>query len=106
MGESNDFLDYTEEWISKVNRGGLFPLNDETFRLFIEIEKQVRIVLSEYMLSKTREEDVIIKVVEDENVQFQWILISQCRKMLVQRSKEILCLILAYTISNLIFSKT
>ena len=28
---SEDFLSYTREWLEKVNRGGLFPLNDETF---------------------------------------------------------------------------
>ncbi len=31
---SNDFLEYTKEWMSRVNRGGLFPLNDQTFLLF------------------------------------------------------------------------
>ncbi len=27
MGETTDFTQYTTEWIDKVNRGGLFPLN-------------------------------------------------------------------------------
>ena len=31
---SEDFLSYTREWLEKVNRGGLFPLNDETFVFF------------------------------------------------------------------------
>ena len=34
-----DFLEYTKEWIGKVNRGGLFPLNNQTFTLFVGIEK-------------------------------------------------------------------
>ncbi len=24
---SSDFVEYTKEWMSRVNRGGLFPLN-------------------------------------------------------------------------------
>ncbi len=29
---SSDFLEYTKEWMSRVNRGGLFPLNNQTFQ--------------------------------------------------------------------------
>ena len=36
-GEEGSFLDYTIQWISKVNRGGLFEVNDSTFALFQEI---------------------------------------------------------------------
>ena len=32
---SENLLDYTKEWIDKVNRGGLFPLNDVTYRFFV-----------------------------------------------------------------------
>ena len=32
-----------------VNRGGIFPINDNSFHLFIEIEKFVRIYLPEYL---------------------------------------------------------
>ena len=48
VGESTEFLDYTREWLSKVNRKGLFPLNDETFRLFIEIEVCANITTLSY----------------------------------------------------------
>ena len=37
-GEESSLEDYTLEWTRKVNRGGLFEVNDETFRLFREIE--------------------------------------------------------------------
>lgn len=30
-----DLLSYTRKWLDLVNRGGLFPLNDETFQFFI-----------------------------------------------------------------------
>jgi coiled-coil and C2 domain-containing protein 1 len=29
--DTSDFLEYTKVWINKVNRGGLFPLNNITF---------------------------------------------------------------------------
>ena len=32
--EHSDFLNYTKEWIDKVNHGGLFPLNDMTYYFF------------------------------------------------------------------------
>ena len=38
-----DFLAYTKFWIKKVNHGGLFQLNDNTFRLFVCIEKEVQL---------------------------------------------------------------
>ena len=31
-GEGDDVLTYTRNWIDKVNRGGLYPINDN--RLF------------------------------------------------------------------------
>ena len=52
MGEPTDFTQYTTEWMDKVNRGGLFPLNDEYFRFFCTVEGVVcttlpRVVVSE-----------------------------------------------------------
>ena len=32
--ETDNFLDYTKEWVSRINRGGLFRVSDETFLLF------------------------------------------------------------------------
>ena len=28
-GSETGLLDYTKEWIERINRGGLFPINDE-----------------------------------------------------------------------------
>ena len=75
-----DLLAYTKLWLERVNRGGLFPLNDETFHLFIKIEKMVRILLPKHMIkanSTKGVEDIIDKVLEDDDVQFHWTLISQ-----------------------------
>ena len=79
-----DFLQYTKEWIGRVNRGGLFPLNNQTFTLFVEIEKQTRVLLTRHMHKSTSKnsedfkENVISKIVDNEDVQFHWTLISQC----------------------------
>ncbi len=51
MGEPTDFTQCTTEWIDKVNRGGLFPLNDESFRFFGTVEGVVRTVLPRVVVS-------------------------------------------------------
>lgn len=78
-GEGEDLLSYTRKWIDKVNRGGLFPINDSSFHLFIEIEKCVRMYLPKH-LSKSNsafKESVHDKVLANEDVQFHWTLLSQ-----------------------------
>lgn len=77
----SDVLEYTKEWMAKVNRGGLFPLNNQAFTLFVEIEKQTRVLLTSHMLKKTSEDlkdGVISKVVDSDGVQFHWTLLCQC----------------------------
>ena len=37
-----DYLDYTREWITLVNRGGVVQVNDEAFLMFCAIEHCVR----------------------------------------------------------------
>ena len=49
---NDNFLDYTKEWIDKVNRGGLFPLNDSTYLFFVTVEKEVRLILPGHMHGK------------------------------------------------------
>ena len=76
--EDLDYLSYTKLWMEKVNRGGLFPLNYQTFKLFIEIEKMVRVVLPEHISSPSNNvSDVVNKIRDDDDVQFAWTLISQ-----------------------------
>ena len=38
-GEGDDLLLYTRKWLAQVNRGGLFPLNSDSFSLFVEIAR-------------------------------------------------------------------
>ena len=75
-----DLLAYTRLWIERVNRGSLFPLNDETFHFFIQIEKVVRVLLPKHIVKTDSDigvQKVIKQVLEDEDVQFNWTLISQ-----------------------------
>ena len=37
-GTETSFLDYTKEWIERVNRGGLFRVNDKAFVFFTHLE--------------------------------------------------------------------
>ena len=81
-GEGSDVLSYTRKWMEMVNRGGLFPINENSFHLFIEIEKCVRIYLPEH-LKKSKsgndsfKDNVHNKIIKNENVQFYWTLLSQ-----------------------------
>lgn len=36
-GEGDDVLTYTRKWLDQVNRGGLFPLNNNSFSFFVEV---------------------------------------------------------------------
>ena len=48
--QSSSFLEYTQAWISSINRGGLFELNDASFLLFI-----VQVLWSTLSLDVTEE---------------------------------------------------
>ena len=77
--DSHDFLSYTKSWFYKVNRGGLFPLNDETFMFFIEIEKMVRVLLHRHITESDSRKDVeyvIKEILKSDDVQFHWALIA------------------------------
>ena len=58
----NNILEYTKEWVEKVNRGGLFPLNN-TFLFFVSIERRVRNNLSRNRTSSNQQfqEEIIMK---------------------------------------------
>ena len=72
-GEGDNLLTYTRKWFDQVNRGGLFPLNDNTFTLFIEIEKCVRGDSHKASFKK-----LVLDVIDkNENIQFYWTLLLQ-----------------------------
>jgi len=68
-----------EHWTDLIDRGGLWHVKDMTYRLFFAIEQVVREVLMtiNYPLQPLKE-NMIKKVVEDDDVQFFW-LNSQSR---------------------------
>ena len=81
-GEGEDILSYTKKWFNIVNRGGLYPLHDEAFHLFIEIEKCVRTLLPRYATTKNSDQEsmkrnIHEKIFQNEEVQFHWALLSQ-----------------------------
>ena len=80
-GDGENVLEYTRKWFDIVNRGGLFPLNDNAFSLFVEIEKIVRRTLPKHVLSGEKDKqsfrtNVHEKVKDSEEVQFYWCLLS------------------------------
>ena len=78
--DDTDFMQYTSEWFHRVNRGGLFPINDETLRFFVSVEIVTRQHLPQQCSSENQEpikECVIKAILEDVDVQFFGALISQ-----------------------------
>lgn len=79
-GEESSLQEYTLEWTRKVNRGGLFEVNDETFRLFREIEIKMQWhlmeVLSRSVAIPGQKQLIIDTVASDDDVQFLWALLS------------------------------
>ena len=81
-GEGDDALSYTRKWFEKVDRGGLFPTNDKAFQLFVEIEKSVRTYLPQHITGSQSDKgsykkNVHDKILQNEEVQFHWTVISQ-----------------------------
>ena len=61
-----------------MNRGGLFPLDSNTFSLFIEIEKNVHVRLPKHMIRGESDKEklkksVIDVIADDDDVQFYWV---------------------------------
>ena len=64
--------------MEKVNRGGLFPLNNITFQLFVAIETITRGILPSHLCSTDKSlRDIIDVIGSDEDVQWYWIVVSQ-----------------------------
>ena len=86
MQSTTSFLEYTQEWTKKINRGGLFIISDEAYNFFISLELATRSKLPTHLLKtatctlsaeSTKEEDTteIVKTIcDDEDVLFYWTL--------------------------------
>ena len=82
--QDHDFQSYTRQWVEKVDRGGLFHLNDTAFDFFVSVEREVQAILPTYMSehsagSKDDFKDKVIRaVIGSEDVHQNWALISHC----------------------------
>ena len=80
--EGDDLLSYTRKWLAQANRGGLFTLNNNSFSLFIEIERCVRILLPQRMIQNDNDKASFKKSLHDrisreKNIQFYWSMLSE-----------------------------
>ena len=68
-------LNYTdEEWTVCVDRGGLWYVKNTTYLLFVAIEEEVRKCLKQLLTGSGHKSNIIKKVVENEDVQFYWLI--------------------------------
>lgn len=77
-GDESSLMEYTRKWTMEVNRGRLFEINDMAYALFREIELKVRhhLFTAFQNKSKGKREELITAVVDDEEVQFYWTILS------------------------------
>ena len=80
-GEESTILEYTSQWVSKVNRGGLFEVNDMAYLLFREIEinlqdKLTKLLQPSATVQLDRKEELITSTAQDDTVQFYWTMLS------------------------------
>ena len=76
-GNDTSFHHYTTEWIRKVNRGGLFCINDHAYKLFYRIDQELRIRLPQQLKSHDScKEELIETIASNDEVQFIWSMLS------------------------------
>ena len=95
-GNGDKVLAYTRKWLDLVNRGGLFPLNDNSFSFFVEIERIVRTLLARHAVHNDCEKQTfwrsaVDKIASNDDVQFYWTLLSH--DIQEQKDSEILLLV-------------
>lgn len=76
-----NFLEYTTEWLTKLNRGGLLPVNDQTFLFLSTIEKLVQSLFPS-RIARSKEDtsngEIVETVMAHDHtlVQHQWTVLS------------------------------
>ena len=84
-GPTSSLLEYTREWVDKVNRGGLFDVSDEAYYLFIAIETAMQERLTSHLQSsfsltpaesQSAKKAIVDHVLIDCDVQFHWCMLS------------------------------
>ena len=86
-GRESSFYDYTREWITKLDRGGLFKISDNAYALFAAIEHAINGRIHEHLQLSSRKilpcdrdgepKQMIVKTIcEDQDVLFKWTLLE------------------------------
>ena len=71
--------DGTEDWLNASDRGGLVHVDDNTYLLFCEIEMVVRRHFNRataHTLDCSSKESLLNAIVQEEDVQFQWCMMT------------------------------
>ena len=73
-GSVDSYLYYTKDWIGRVNRGGLFRVNDQAYTFFVGLEMKVRQHLAFLFNAETTDckQTVIDNIRQDEDILFSW----------------------------------
>ena len=89
-GPTTSLLDYTREWVHKVNRGGLFAISDDAYRFFVSLELASRSKLPHLLIETATstlsdlpaEEEVpgvsalVKSICEDDDLLFYWTFVG------------------------------
>ena len=73
VSSADSYQEFSNEWIKKVNRGGLFCVCDAVFDLFVAMEKQLRLYLADLSAHHGIDKDkVLTSILQDDEVQLLW----------------------------------
>ena len=80
VGLDSSLPAYAREWFDMINRGGPFPVNEPSYEFFTLVERLVRSELPRLLLptrsDSTTKEAVLEKIMTNEDIQFQWSILS------------------------------
>ena len=68
-------IDDFKDWLEMVDRGGLCHISNDTFEVFLALEKELRNILASNIIEQL-DDTVKAKLVESDTVQFIWYIIS------------------------------
>ena len=80
-GKLSSYYNYTTEWLEKVDRGGLFIINNETFWFFKQLEVLTRFHLVRQLNPSAQEprrsrDGIISDIKTDEDLLFYWDMLA------------------------------
>ena len=76
-GVESTFYEYTKEWITAIDRGGLFHISDSAYHLFRAIEEETRDILPRHLANPLNSRDALLEEIkENEDVLFYWSMLS------------------------------